>query len=278
MARILVIEDNPENLELMTYLLGAFGHSILTACKGERGIALACAERPDLGLCDVHLPDVDGYAVVRRLKQDPALRPIPVLAVSALATADDHARGLAAGFDGYLAKPIDPPTFVTAIERFLPTSVRGSAPTAAGIVATGTSSAPKFGPKLLVVDDVSLNRELLRQLLEPIGYTVERVASAAAAMARIEQEAFDLVLTDLCMPEADGIDLLRCLKSDPRTAKIPVILLTSSSWSEAQRAEALALGVARFLPRPIEPAVLLDEIAACLRLAKEATHGDDPDR
>ena len=72
-ARVLIIEDNPANLELMTYLLGAFGHTVLAAEDGHHGLEAASREQPDLIICDVQLPDIDGYEVARRLESDPEL-------------------------------------------------------------------------------------------------------------------------------------------------------------------------------------------------------------
>lgn len=119
-TRILVIEDNPANMELMTYLLNAHGYSLLTATDGESGLAVATSELPDLIICDVHLPQLDGYGVVRVLKRTPALRGIPAIAVTALAMVGDRDKLIDAGFDGYLSKPIEPETFIADIERFLP--------------------------------------------------------------------------------------------------------------------------------------------------------------
>jgi CheY-like chemotaxis protein len=118
-SRILIIEDNPANLELMAYLLSAFGHTTLSASDGEAGLAKAIAEHPDLIICDVLLPKVDGYEVARRLKMHPVCRTIPTVAVTALAMVGDRDRVLEAGFDGYLNKPIDPEAFVAEIESFL---------------------------------------------------------------------------------------------------------------------------------------------------------------
>lgn len=125
MARILVIEDNADNLDLMVYLLEAFGHTVITAVDGAGGLAAAPREMPELVLCDLHLPGIDGYEVCRRLKADPALRRIPLLAVTASAMAGDRDRGLEIGFDGYIAKPIDPERFVTEVEAFLSAGGRG---------------------------------------------------------------------------------------------------------------------------------------------------------
>ena len=118
-ARILVIEDDLASRELMTYLLQAFGHTLQCAGDGAEGLEAIGREGPDLVICDVHLPKIDGYEVARQLKWHPTWRTIPLVAVTASAMAHDRNKALAAGFDGYLTKPIDPETFVQQIEAFL---------------------------------------------------------------------------------------------------------------------------------------------------------------
>jgi CheY-like chemotaxis protein len=118
-ARVLCIEDNLPSLELMVYLLSAFGHTPLEARNGVDGLETIRSERPDLVLCDIDLPRLDGYALAGRAKADPEIRGIPLVAVTALAMVGDRECALRAGFDGYMAKPIEPETFVQEIERFL---------------------------------------------------------------------------------------------------------------------------------------------------------------
>ncbi len=113
--RILVIEDNPTNLELTTYLLRAFGHTPIIARDGEAGLALARQSAPDLIVCDLHMPRLDGFGVLRAVKADAALRSIPIVALTASAMMGDRDTVLAAGFDAYLSKPIVPETFVEEI-------------------------------------------------------------------------------------------------------------------------------------------------------------------
>jgi CheY-like chemotaxis protein len=134
-ARILVIEDNPANMELMAYLLRAFGHEPLFAHDGKQGIDVACRCSPDLVICDVHLPEIDGYGVVQHIKKQPALRFVPVIAVTALAMVGDQDKLLAAGFDGYISKPIDPESFVPLIEKFIMCAIQSQA--AADNIETG---------------------------------------------------------------------------------------------------------------------------------------------
>jgi CheY-like chemotaxis protein len=118
-ARILLIEDNATNLELMTYLLNAFGHTTFAAGDGEAGVAMAAALRPDVVLCDLALPRLDGFGVARRLKADANLVRVPLIAVTAAAMVGDRDKVIASGFDGYITKPITPDTFVADVEAYL---------------------------------------------------------------------------------------------------------------------------------------------------------------
>jgi len=141
MARILAVEDNPDNLELMTYLLEASGHSVIPAMTGALGVALARSERPALVVLDIQLPDTNGYEVLSRLRTDPELAWLPVVAVTAYAMVGDRDDVLGAGFDGYVSKPIDPASFARTIDTFLPDALRGHEP-----VATWSESTDPVSP------------------------------------------------------------------------------------------------------------------------------------
>ncbi|MFB7885034.1 response regulator [Microbacterium sp. NPDC056057] len=104
--RVLVVEDNPLNLKLVRDVLTASGYEVLPAVTGEEGVALAATCEPDLVLMDLQLPDFDGYEALRRLREDPALQAVPVVAVTAFAMREDRERAKESGFDGYLEKPI----------------------------------------------------------------------------------------------------------------------------------------------------------------------------
>ena len=118
-ARVLVIEDNASSLELMIYLLKSFGHMTFRASNGEEGIQAARSERPDLILCDLQLAAMDGHEVCRRLKSDPVLHSIPLVALTAYAMVGDREKMLAEGFDGYLSKPVNPEQIMDQLAPFL---------------------------------------------------------------------------------------------------------------------------------------------------------------
>lgn len=123
--QILIVEDNATNMELITYLLSSFGYRVRTARNGLTGLQMAQSGGDALILTDVLMPEMDGYELVRRIKQEPALQGTPVVAVTALAMSGDRERILSAGFDGYVAKPIDPQHFIAEVRRFVETDADG---------------------------------------------------------------------------------------------------------------------------------------------------------
>ena len=123
--KILLIEDHEQNRYLATFLLQKHGYVVVSASDGPAGIELARTINPALILLDIQLPLMDGHAVARELRNNPALRDIPIIAVTSYAMVGDREKALAAGCNGYLEKPINPDTFVTEIERFLPPNQKG---------------------------------------------------------------------------------------------------------------------------------------------------------
>ena len=123
-ARILIAEDHPHSLELMRYLLQAHGYAVLTAEDGEIALALALDERPDLIVCDLQMPKMNGYEVAFQLKRNERMCNIPLIAVTAFSMIGDREKVLASGFDGYFSKPIEVENFVAQLEQHLPPSLR----------------------------------------------------------------------------------------------------------------------------------------------------------
>jgi CheY-like chemotaxis protein len=119
MTTILVVDDHPLNLELMTEVLESSGYEVKQAGSAEAALAAVSTSRPDLILMDIALPGMDGHSAVRLLKSDPETRAIPVVAVTSFAMAGDEAQAYASGFDGYLSKPIQTRTLRQTVSRFL---------------------------------------------------------------------------------------------------------------------------------------------------------------
>lgn len=119
MIQILVAEDNPANRELLRERLEARGYSVTEACNGQEALEMIAQSRPDLLLLDISMPVLDGFATVRKIRENPELSALPVLAVTAYAMQGDRDKVLNAGFDGYLSKPINARDLANELERLL---------------------------------------------------------------------------------------------------------------------------------------------------------------
>ena len=118
-ARILVIEDQEQNLYLVTYILERRGHRVIAARDGRTGVSIARSAVPDLILLDIQLPTMTGYEVAEALRSESALSHVPIIAVTSYAMPGDREQAMAAGCAGYIEKPIDPDTFAGEVEAYL---------------------------------------------------------------------------------------------------------------------------------------------------------------
>ena len=270
-VRILIIEDHVDNLELMKYLLTAFGYEILAVDNGLAGIESIEREPPDLIICDIQIPGIDGYEVARRVKRSGDLRVIPLVAITALAMVGDRERVMGAGFDGYISKPITPDTFLAEVEAFLPLDRRlsGRARTVAQAVPSDRAAlrdSAATRATILAVDNNQTNLELAGSIFEPLGYEVLKATSGIEALAMAKRTRPDLILSDVSMPEGNGYELIEAVKADPDLRATPMILISSSR--SGSREQALSAGAVRFLTRPLDPHTLLSEVEQCLRQVK----------
>jgi len=275
-SRILVIEDHAANLDLVTYLLTAYGYTVLQAADGRSGMEIALREQPELIICDVQLPDINGYEIAARLKRDERMRQTPLVAITALAMVGDRERMLNCGFDGYISKPITPETFVAEIGSFLgganlapkeqPPMAVPNEPVEPQ--APGKNATPRA--TILAVDNVRSNLELARSIFEPSGYRVLLADDVEGAMTLARETRPDLVLSDVNMPEGSGLELVLRIKSDPQLSDIPVVLISATLPHDTRDDLVVAAGATKFLRRPIDPVVLISEIESCLEQSRRA--------
>lgn len=269
MARILIIEDNAANVALMSYLLTAVGHRIEVCRDGQAGLEAVQRQPPALVLCDIQLPKVSGYEVARALRADPAYRTLPLVAVTALAMRGDSERILAGGFDGYIAKPIQPETLAAQVEAFLPESLRHGPrrvdpahPPVESVPAPRTEGRQRT---LLAVDDVVSNLALMQSIFSSAGYRVLTAPNMHEGLKVMRREPVDVVVSDVHMLSGDGFKFKRAAAAESALAAVPFIFVSSSVVTDQDRREARALGVYQLIERPIEPQHLIEVVAACLR-------------
>jgi CheY-like chemotaxis protein len=208
---ILVIDDDPETHLLVAENLKPVRARFLRAQTGAAGLELARAEHPDLILLDVRLPDRQGWEVLHDLKADPGTADIPVIVVSVV---DRESLGISLGAADYLVKPVNWDLLFKVLGRL-------------GIV-------PETGD-ILVVDDDAEQRALLRRTLDGKGFKVVEASDGREALAAARERRPGLILLDLMMPVMDGFDALQHLREDPRTATVPVVVLTAKDLTDEDR-------------------------------------------
>ena len=119
MKKVLIIEDNENNLYMMRFIITKLGHEVLEARDGAAGVDLAKKKRPDLILMDIQLPLLDGYSATRRIREDDTLKDIPIIAVTSYAMVGDREKAIGAGCTAYVEKPINPAAFIEVLARYI---------------------------------------------------------------------------------------------------------------------------------------------------------------
>ena len=259
MARILIIEDEANNLDVARRIVRGAGHEALTATDGLAGLELARREHPDAILVDLLLPKLDGWSVTRAIREEPWAAEIPIVAVSALAMQADRERAREAGCNDFVTKPYAPAELRAVLNRYF---LDGSAPKVptrpAELPASGIAPSERLG-KVLVVDDEPANVELIVRRLSGNGYETLTANNGHDAIAVATKEQPDLILMDIMMPGLDGWQATKLLKGDPKTANIPVVFVTARDRPEDVAAGFEAGGM-MYVNKPVEPVELFARV------------------
>ncbi len=253
--KVLVIEDNPVNMKLVRSLLEIGGYQCLEAGEAAGGIELARTHKPDLILMDLQLPGMDGLTAARLIKGDPDLQGIPVIALTAHAMRGDDAEALAAGCSAYIRKPIDTRQFLKTIAPF----VRREG----GDSRAPVSVAKVFRPRILIVDDMPVNVKILATKLPQAQFEVLKAYGGEEAIEVARRESPDLILLDYMMPEVDGYEVTKVLKTDPDTRDIPIVIITALDGTE-EKINVLEAGAEDFLNKPVNTVELLARVNSLL--------------
>ncbi|GAC1459804.1 MAG: hypothetical protein NVSMB8_09830 [Candidatus Limnocylindrales bacterium] len=267
MARILIIEDEANNLDVARRIVRGAGHEALTAVDGQAGLDLARQERPDAILVDLLLPKVDGWTVTRLLREESWAARIPIIAVSALAMPKDRDRARESGCDDFITKPYAPAELRGVLKRYFldetqPRPAARPAEQPRGVVVP----AERLG-RVLVVDDEEANIELIVRRLGGAGYETLTATNGTEAIAVALAEQPDLILMDVMMPGLDGWEATEQLKSDPTTAHIPVVFVTARD-QPLDVAKGFEVGGVMYIHKPVEPIELLARVRAAIYMKR----------
>ena len=262
-ARILVVDDIAANVRLLEARLTAEYFIVETATSGQMALDMVARAPFDLVLLDVMMPGLDGFEVCRRIRANPLTAQLPVIMISALDQTSDRVRGLEAGADDFLTKPVSDVQLITRVKSLVRLKLLSDELTLrANQGGTGldlplgyaelTAAAP---PRVLLVDDRRSSYERIAMTLATEA-TVELETSAQEATFRAAEGNYDLVLVNLSLAEFDALRLCSLLRSIERTRTLPILLITEPD-EMARLERGLDLGVNDYLIRPVDRQELL---------------------
>ncbi|MFQ5954860.1 MAG: response regulator [Kiloniellales bacterium] len=210
-ATVLVIDDDPVVRDLLQRHLGRSGYRVETAAGGEEGLRLAREMRPDAITLDVLMPEMDGWAVLSALKNDPGLGEIPVIMLTIV---DQRSIGFSLGASDYLNKPVDRDQLLAVLHKHCP------------------AKTPR---RVLLVEDDAPTREAIRRVLERHDWIVAEAENGLVGLERLADAVPDIILLDLMMPEMDGFEFVSKLRESDEWQSIPVVVVTAKTLTAEDR-------------------------------------------
>ncbi|MBZ9936582.1 PleD family two-component system response regulator [Mesorhizobium sp. BR1-1-16] len=271
-ARVLVVDDIATNVKLLDAMLSAEYFEVVTASNGIEALEVCARGQCDIVLLDVMMPGMDGFEVCRRLKQNPLTAQLPVIMVTALDQRSDRLKGLEAGADDFLTKPINELALITRVKSL----VRLKTLTDQWMLRAGASSEftladPFEGAiasgehgTILLVEDKESRRNRIADSLTEAGHHVDAESDPQEALFRVMEGRHDLVIVSLDLADFDGLRLCSQIRSLERTRLLPILVIAQPDATH-RLVRGLDLGVNDYLMAPIETNEMLARVRTQVR-------------
>ncbi len=266
-ARVLVVDDLPANVKLLEARLSAEYFDVTTAYSGEEALTMCERAECDIVLLDVMMPDMDGFEVCRKLKSNPATHHIPVIMVTALDQPSDRVRGLEAGADDFLTKPVTDVALISRVRslarlKMVTDELRMRAVTSKeiGIQSPERAAVAETGRqgRILIVDDRASSYERIVKMLSG-EHTVDVEADPNEALFHAAEGNYDLLIVSLEMKNFDGLRLCSQVRALERTRNMPILAVAEADNNQ-RLVRGLEIGVNDYLIRPIDKNEMLARV------------------
>ncbi|WP_422366335.1 PleD family two-component system response regulator [Pelagibius sp.] len=259
-ARILVVDDIPANVKLLEVKLSAEYFDVLTASDGPSALELARSEAPDLILSDVMMPGMDGFELCERLKADPQTSHIPLVMITALSDVSDRVRGLEAGADDFLTKPVNDIALFARVRslarlKLMMDELRVRQAASGGdevLAESGVDTAEAIvDAKILLADASPTLASKVADYLAEDGHSTEHVKTVDEALTASQASDYDLLIVSLHLGEEDGLRLCSQIRSQDETRHVPILLLLDEE-DLPRLPKGLEIGVTDYVIKPID--------------------------
>ena len=262
---MLIVDDIPTNVRLLEARLTAEYFEVKTASSGRAALAIAAEGQTDIILLDVMMPEMDGFEVCQRLKADPATAHVPVVMITALDQPSDRVKGLQAGADDFLTKPVDDVQLMARVKslvrlKALMDELRARAQTGQEIaVEDAVTSSRVEGGKVLLVDNDARSADRIRGYLMPAN-TVDVLTNPAEAALHVSSGEYELAIVSMALGDFDPLRVCSQMRTLEQTRSLPILLIADDA-DRPRVVRGLDLGVNDFIMRPVER----NELAARVR-------------
>jgi two-component system cell cycle response regulator len=272
-ARVLVVDDIAANVRLLEAKLAAEYFEVMTAASGKEALALIEKQTPDIVLLDVMMPELDGFEVCKRIRANPRTRFLPVVMVTALSDQADRVRGLEAGADDFLTKPVNDLALFARVRSLVRLKMimdewrmREQTSGAFDVLSTEAEPAEEdhTGARVLLVEGFAPAAQRITTILAADKDTVEVAANSADAMQKASKGNYDLVITGLQIGQEDGLRLCSNLRSADETRQVPILLIVDE-FEMPRLVKGLDIGVSDYLMKPIDANELLARVRIQVR-------------
>jgi two-component system, cell cycle response regulator len=272
-ARILVVDDIIPNVKLLEAKLTSEYYDVITAMNGVQALERAVADMPDIVLLDVMMPGMDGFEVCRRLKANPKTAHIPVVMVTALTDSTDKVRGLEAGADDFLSKPLNDVALMSRVRSLVRLKMtidewrsRESTATTLGVAGENVVLMTQHIEKanILLVEDHAFESQKCQEAMSRDQHKVFSVTTGAAALERASVTDCDLIILSLNMDKEDGLRLCSHFRSNEQTRGIPILMLGQEE-DLPRVARGLEIGANDYILRPLDRNELLARVRTQIR-------------
>ena len=271
--KILVVDDEPLNVKLIAAMMPPDQYETVRAYSGEEALKLVSDRSPDLIFLDIMMPGLNGFELTRILKSDPKNRDIPIVLVTAFGGDENRIKGLEAGADEFINKPVNKTELLARLKSLLRLKQYQEQ------IKTRTCSINSFAapkkdkdfsdnelnlPSILIAEDNDLDAKIIQKFLQGEPYQIKLAKDGDEAISRAQQEKIDVILLDLLLPRKNGFEVCRTLKKMEHTRNIQIIATTGLSDLDS-KLKGIELGVDDYLVKPVNMHVLRTRVSSLVK-------------